>query len=87
MHITQVRPNPSLHPTCCGWLRQPGPAGELQRYADTDDEAIGIRNAGGDSCRIECLVRMTSKRCGLSQAQPAPFWQEIGLLYRRQRGM
>ena len=26
-----VRPNPSLHPTCYGWLRQPPPAGELQR--------------------------------------------------------
>ena len=24
-------PNPSLHPTCYGWLRQPSPAGELQR--------------------------------------------------------
>jgi len=22
MHITQVRPNPSLHPTWYGWLRQ-----------------------------------------------------------------
>jgi len=25
------RSNPSLHPTCYGWLRQPPPAGELQR--------------------------------------------------------
>lgn len=24
--------NPSLHPTRYGWLRQPPPAGELQRY-------------------------------------------------------
>lgn len=26
-----MRPNPSLHPTCYGWLRQPSPAGELKR--------------------------------------------------------
>jgi hypothetical protein len=24
-------PNPSLHPTCYGWLRQPTQAGELKR--------------------------------------------------------
>jgi hypothetical protein len=26
-----VRSNPSLHPTCYGWLRQPSHAGELKR--------------------------------------------------------
>ena len=25
-------PNPSLHPTCYGWLRQPPLASELERY-------------------------------------------------------
>ena len=28
-----MQSNPSLHPTCYGWLRQPSPAGELQRWA------------------------------------------------------
>ena len=26
-------PNPSLHPTCYGWLRQPPQADELKSYA------------------------------------------------------
>jgi hypothetical protein len=26
-----LQPNPSLHPTCYGWLRQPTQAGELKR--------------------------------------------------------
>jgi len=25
-------PNPSFHPTCYGWLRQPAHAGELKRW-------------------------------------------------------
>jgi hypothetical protein len=29
-------PNPSLHPTRCGWLRQAPRAGELKRWADSD---------------------------------------------------
>jgi len=27
-----LRPNPSLQPTCYGWLRQPPQAAELNRY-------------------------------------------------------
>ena len=27
-------PNPSLQPTCYGWLRQPAQAAELKRWAD-----------------------------------------------------
>src|SRR5687768_11763404 len=29
--VSSLPPNPSLHPTCYGWLRQPSPAGELKR--------------------------------------------------------
>jgi hypothetical protein len=32
MHIRgQLCPNPSLQPTCYGWLRQPAQAAELKR--------------------------------------------------------
>jgi hypothetical protein len=29
--LSAAQPNPSLHPTCYGWLRQPTQAGELKR--------------------------------------------------------
>jgi len=31
MSLRVERPNPSLQPTCYGWLRQPPPAAELKR--------------------------------------------------------
>ena len=35
-----VPPNPSLHPTACGWLRQPPSAGEHKRWADRNPSRI-----------------------------------------------
>lgn len=32
-------PNPSLHPMCYGWLRQPTPAGERKRWASGESNA------------------------------------------------
>jgi hypothetical protein len=31
MALKKVPPNPSLQPTCYGWLRQPSQAAELKR--------------------------------------------------------
>ena len=34
--VGPLRPNPSFHPTCHGWLRQPARAGELKRLASQE---------------------------------------------------
>ena len=35
-----MTPNPSLQPTCYGWLRQPTQAAELKRWAAFELEVI-----------------------------------------------
>jgi len=42
-----VTANPSLQPTCYGWLRQPPPAAELKRWVAGKGDRMGILRAIG----------------------------------------
>ena len=51
-----VLPNPSLHPTCYGWLRQPPPAGELQCYMRAENSTLYCYGPYGEHCNCAQIV-------------------------------